>query len=31
MTNIEKKKFLNLLLKQNSSFSFLRLKELDLV
>ena len=31
MTNIEKKKILNLLLKQNSSFSFLRLKELDLV
>ena len=31
MTNIEKKKILNLLLKQNSSFSLLRLKELDLV
>ena len=31
MTNIEKKKILNLLLKQNSSFSFLRLKELDLI
>ena len=31
MTNLEKKKFLNFLLMQKSSFSFLRLKELDLV